>query len=173
MALLADVLSGCLEDSNALIRDARFGPPEELWAVRHSISDGIKALGAVIAFDVSVARSRLPQLRAALHELIQTRYPYLIAHDFGHCGDGGDHFNLLWPRDAVPAYDADIASAVRDAVYDCVVATFDGSFSAEHGVGPYNIGCYRRYASPEERAMARQLKALCDPKGLLGTVDFG
>ena len=63
-------------------------------------------------------------------------------------------------------------SEVRDAVYDCVVKRHGGSFSAEHGVGPYNVEYYRRYAAAEERALARELKAICDPKGILGACDF-
>jgi FAD/FMN-containing dehydrogenase len=165
-ALLGDVLGKCLEDSAALISDARVGRPEELWTVRHSISDGVKALGNVIAFDISVRPSALPALRSELLALMANRFPFLTVCDFGHCGDGGDHFNLVSP--AARAIDSAVISEVRDAVYDCVVKRHGGSFSAEHGVGPYNVEYYRRYATAEERALARELKAICDPKGILG-----
>jgi len=168
--LLGDVLGKCLEDSAALISDARLGRPEELWTVRHSISDGVKALGNVIAFDISVRPSTLPALRAELLALIADRFPFLTVCDFGHCGDGGDHFNLVSPT--TRTLDAAAISQVRDAVYDCVVRRHGGSFSAEHGVGPYNVEYYRRYASLEERALARELKAICDPKGILGVCNF-
>jgi hypothetical protein len=36
----------------------------------------------------------------------------------------------------------------------------------------HNILYYKRYASPAERLLAGRLKQLCDPKGLLGAVDF-
>ena len=62
--------------------------------------------------------------------------------------------------------------AVRQLIYDRVVRGYGGSFSAEHGVGPHNILYYKRYASPADRMLAGRLKHLCDPKGLLGTVDF-
>ena len=58
-------------------------------------------------------------------------------------------------------------------MYDTVVKRFSGSFSAEHGVGPYNVAYYKRYTGPEERAFAGKLKQLCDPKGILGNIDFG
>jgi len=169
-ALLGDVLAKCLEDSAAPITDARLGRPDELWTVRHSISDGVKALGTVIAFDISVRPSALPALRAELLALINGRFPFLTVCDFGHCGDGGDHFNLVSPPSH--ALDAATIADVRDAVYDCVVQRHGGSFSAEHGVGPYNVEYYRRYATAEERALARELKAICDPKGILGVCNF-
>lgn len=57
--------------------------------------------------------------------------------DFGHCGDGGDHFNLVWPKDA-PPYDSATASEVRARIYELLVRVYGGSFSAEHGIGPAN-----------------------------------
>jgi FAD/FMN-containing dehydrogenase len=122
---------------------------------------------------VSVPRTQLPALRAVLLRAVHTAYPFLRVCDFGHGGDGGDHFNIVWPPDASRAYDSSTVAALRDLVYDTVVRRFGGSFSAEHGVGPYNVAYYERYTSPAERAFAGKLKRLCDPKGILGNVDFG
>ena len=169
--LLTEQLSQASQGPGELVADARLGRPEELWAIRHSISDGLRAAGRVIGFDISVARSRLPELRANLLRLVGTHFPYVRVCDFGHCGDGGDHFNIVWPHDARD-YEPAAVEALRRLVYDCVVQGYGGSFSAEHGVGPYNLAYYRRYASPAERRMAQQLKRMCDPKGLLGSVDF-
>lgn len=170
--LLAELLSGAMERSEPLVKDAQFGPAEDFWAIRHSISDGVKSLGAIIAFDISVPRSQLPPLRADLIRLLTEAYPQIRVCDFGHCGDGGDHFNLVWPSSAGP-YDAAVVGRVRELVYDQVVRQYGGSFSAEHGVGPHNASYYKRYASAAERQLAAGLKRLCDPKGILGTVDFG
>jgi len=98
--LLTEQLSQASQGPGALVADARLGRPEELWAIRHSISDGLRAAGRVIGFDISVARSRLPELRANLLRLVGTHFPYVRVCDFGHCGDGGDHFNIVWPHDA-------------------------------------------------------------------------
>jgi FAD/FMN-containing dehydrogenase len=170
--LLTQLLGRAMEGDDALVMDACFGRPEDFWALRHSISDGLREAGAVIGFDISVPRSRLPALRADLVGLLTSQYPQLRICDFGHCGDGGDHFNLVWPGSAGP-YDPAVVEAVRAVIYDRVVREYGGSFSAEHGVGPHNIGYYRRYASPAERQLAGRLKRLCDPKVLLGSVDFG
>jgi FAD/FMN-containing dehydrogenase len=170
--LLAQLLARSMEGADPLVKDARFGRPEDFWAIRHSISDGLRRAGAVIGFDISVPRSQLPALRADLVGRLMSQYPQLRICDFGHCGDGGDHFNLVWPANAGP-YDATVVAAVRDIIYDRVVRNYGGSFSAEHGVGPHNILYYKRFASPAERRLAGRIKQLCDPKGLLGAVDFG
>jgi FAD/FMN-containing dehydrogenase len=169
--LLAQLLVQSMESDEPAIMDAVAGRPEDFWALRHSISDGIRAAGVVVGFDISVPRSRLPALRAELLQLLGASYPQLRICDFGHCGDGGDHFNLVWPRSA-GEYDPGVVDAVRELIYERVVCGYGGSFSAEHGVGPHNIAFYRRYSSAIERALAANLKRFCDPKGLLGTVDF-
>ena len=170
--ILTDLLGEYLGASDALIADGRLGRSEDLWAIRHSVSDGVKALGRIIAFDISVPRTQLPALRARLLRAVAETYPFLRVCDFGHCGDGGDHFNIVWPNDVEPAYDAVTVGALRDLVYDTVVREFGGSFSAEHGVGPYNAAYYKRYTSAAERNFAGKLKNLCDPKGLLGNIQF-
>ena len=169
--LLMQLLARAMEARESLVKDACLGRGEDFWGLRHSIGDGVRALGAVIGFDISVPRSRLPELRADLVSSLNGEYPQLRICDFGHCGDGGDHFNLVWPASAGPC-DAAAIEAVRELIYDRVVRNYGGSFSAEHGVGPHNIHYYRRYTSPADRMLAGHLKRLCDPKGLLGRVDF-
>lgn len=169
--LLTQLLGRAMEAGEPLVKDACFGRGEDFWALRHSISDGLRDAGAVIGFDISVPRSQLPQCRADLSAALAEQYPLLRICDFGHCGDGGDHFNLVWPSSAGRC-DPAVIEAVRELIYDRVVRKYGGSFSAEHGVGPHNIHYYRRYASPLERTMAGHLKRFCDPKGLLGRVDF-
>jgi len=171
--VLTELLGQLLSDTDPLIIDAIFGRSEDFWAIRHSISDGVAAAGKVVAFDISVPRSQLPAFRQETVASIEEGYPFLRICDFGHCGDGGDHFNIVWPNSVAQPYDVKTVMNVRTLVYDRVVRKYGGSFSAEHGVGPYNLEYYRRYVSGTERKFAYQLKKLCDPKGLLANVDFG
>lgn len=168
---LTQLLGEALVENPPLVADAYFGRPKDLWAIRHSISNGLRDAGVVIGFDISVPRSKLPALRADLTATLARECAQLRICDFGHCGDGGDHFNLVWPHTA-GACDKSVIEHARQLVYDRVVDSFGGSFSAEHGVGPHNIAYYRRYASAVERRLAGQLKRICDPKGLLGSVDL-
>lgn len=169
--LLPQLLGRAMEGDAPPVKDACLGRAEDFWALRHSISDGLRAAGVVVGFDISVARGRLPELRADLVTAVTEQYPQFVICDFGHHGDGGDHFNLVWPTSAGQC-DVSIIEAARELIYDRVVGKYGGSFSAEHGVGPHNITYYKRYSSPTERMLAGRLKRVLDPKGLLGRVDF-
>lgn len=168
--LLENFLAPRLEDALA---DAIFGRPEDLWALRHAISDSLKEDGKVIAFDIAMLRSALPAFRAAATADLARDWPCLRVCDFGHSGDGGDHFNLVWPNDAATPFDPACVEPLRALIYDRVVRDHDGSFSAEHGVGPYNQAYYDRYTTPERFVLSGAIKHLLDPEGRLGVVRFG
>ena len=79
--------------------------------------------------------------------------------DFGHWADGGCHFNMVCGRkQKVPAYDPQVVQTIRTEIYDLVVHQYHGSFSAEHGVGPYNLDFYQRYTSAAARRLAGDLR---------------
>jgi FAD/FMN-containing dehydrogenase len=85
---------------------------------------------------------------------------------FGHLGDGNLHYNAS-PPEGIP--DADFV-AHQPAVYRLVhdqVAKFNGSISAEHGIGQLKLGENARYKSAVELALMRTLKAALDPLGIM------
>jgi FAD/FMN-containing dehydrogenase len=163
-ALLAAELEPHLE--SGLLADAYLGKAESFWALRHAISEALRHAGEVVAFDLALPRSRVDAFRTEAAALLAARYPEALLCDFGHRGDGGEHFNLVWPRDAARKLD-ETRQALRDDVYALIVA-HDGSFSAEHGIGPHNQLYYDRYTGAAQRAVAACLKAELDPAALLG-----
>lgn len=154
------------------LSNAVLGGGASLWHLRHAISDGARALGQPIAFDVSVPRSQLMAFRRAALDFVAEGFAGLTVIDFGHIADGGMHFNVVRPH-AVPPLEAAQTAALRDGVYRLAVETFAGSYSAEHGIGPHNLGYYRRYGEPAAQSLAQGIRALLDPHGLCGVVDFG
>lgn len=171
---LQEALTLFLQDRyEDMIENAVIGSGHELWSLRHAISEGARALGKTIAFDVSVPRSRIMDFRAAALQRVAQRYAHLQVVDFGHIADGGVHFNVIWPTHAPQAYDPDTVSALRDDIYDLVVSQFGGSFSAEHGVGPFNLRYYQRYTSAQAMRMAEQVRRITDPDRLCGGVHLG
>lgn len=144
--------------------DAVVDKPEQLWRIRHSVSESVQAMGKLVAFDLAVSRSRFARFREAAVRLVQEIVPAARVCDFGHLGDGGIHLNLVVPRDL----DVAAVEQLRDAVYALTVSQFEGSYSAEHGIGPSNAACYERFASPPMRELARVLSNFFDPMGCLG-----
>jgi FAD/FMN-containing dehydrogenase len=139
-----------------------------LWRIRHSISESVQACGRLVAFDLAVSRSRFAEFREAAVRVVQDMVPSARICDFGHLGDGGIQLNLVVPNDL----DAATIELLRETVYDLAVFRFDGSYSAEHGVGPYNASCYERFTSPLTREVARVLKMSLDPGRGLGNAQL-
>ncbi|CAM5793301.1 FAD-binding oxidoreductase [Ottowia pentelensis] len=151
------------------IVDAVIDKPAQLWRIRHAISEAVQSLGRMVAFDLSVARSAFAPFRARALSLIDELLPAASVCDFGHLGDGGVHLNMVVPQDTP----ADAIGRLRDAIYDAVVREFGGSFSAEHGVGPYNQAYYHRCSEPAMQAMAGVLQRQLDTARVLGNVWLG
>ncbi len=171
---LEELLSASLEKLfDDVIENAVIGRGKDLWRIRHAISEAVRQEGKVIAFDISMPRSALVAFRAEALGMLASRYPWLKVMDFGHWGDGGAHFNMVWPKDADVTYDETLVTQVRDAIYDLVVRKYYGSYSAEHGVGPYNQAYYYRYTGQASQQLAGSLQRLMDPQRLLGVTWFG
>jgi FAD/FMN-containing dehydrogenase len=162
--LLMDWLERRLEDG--LVLDAAIGKPGQLWRIRHGISEAIQGLGRMVAFDIAVPRSKFGDFREMSVRLVEDSVPGAVVYDFGHLGDGGVHLNVIVPE----ATSQNAVDKLRDAVYALTVGEFDGSFSAEHGVGPYNQRWYAQYTEPARLELAAALHHHFDAARRIGNV---
>lgn len=141
--VLEAVLAEAWELPEAPIEDALFGRPPEIWALRHALSEGVKAAGPLIAFDLGFTRDQVIAFRTQMTQKLAVDFPTIEVCDFGHLGDGGLHFNLVQTDGPVTA---EFERALRDYVVGHAVDDFAGSFSAEHGIGPKNLRYFEKYA---------------------------
>lgn len=167
-AFLESVLGELLEYDAPLIEDALMGRPEELWAIRHSLSEGLKASGYVIAFDISLQRSDIGRFRSEIIKILGQQFPQLLICDFGHVCDGGMHFNLVYPGKP----DATYLDRVRNLVLDIVVGRYKGSFTGEHGLGCSNQASYDRYIDGGLKNVSAALQATLAP-ARVGNIHLG
>ncbi len=151
------------------ITDVFLGKPEDFWAIRHHISESLRSEGKVLAFDISVPRSRMAAFTDAAVALLAKDYSFVRACDFGHWGDGGTHLNLVWDETTAPVATAELVPELQSRIYDLAVKGFDGSYSAEHGVGPHNQRFYDAYTPEAVRRLSGAIKAHLDPDRILGT----
>jgi len=154
--VLERTLSDVWEQPEELLADALFGPPEELWPLRHALSEGVKHAGKLFAFDLAFARADVLDFRRSMTARLAADWPELEVCDFGHVGDGSIHFNLVGhdvERCAAPGYE----QALRDAVVAHAVENFGGSFSGEHGIGRTNRRYYDRYTPEPLKTLADRL----------------
>ena len=169
-SLLEERLGAFLETAEGeAVTDVFMGRPEDFWAIRHHVSESLRAEGKVLAFDVSVPRSRMAAFTEAARALLMAAFPFVRCCDFGHWGDGGTHLNLVWKEAESPVPTAELVPALQSRIYDLAVRGFAGSYSAEHGVGPHNQRFYEAYTPAFAKAVNAALKAHLDPDGILGT----
>jgi FAD/FMN-containing dehydrogenase len=137
-----------------------------LWKLRESISESQKREGASIKHDISVPVAAIPDFLAKATPAVLALLPGARPVNFGHLGDGNLHFNFNSSRSGDdPAFLARW-DEVQQVVHD-IVKEFDGSISAEHGIGAMKVASLPRYKSHEELDAMRALKAAFDPKNIL------
>jgi FAD/FMN-containing dehydrogenase len=137
-----------------------------LWQLRESVPEAQRRAGASLKHDVAVPVASLPELIERGSALVTHLVPegFLIA--YGHAGDGNLHFNVSQRAGSdVAAFNAR-EPVLKRAIHD-LVASLDGSFSAEHGIGQLKTGELARYAPAAELAAMRAIKQALDPRGIL------
>ena len=132
-----------------------------VWAAREDPWLIGQQYGATLNFDVSVAigdmEAYLEKLRAAATQ----RVPGARVFRFGHIADGNLHVIVAPGRD-----DAATLRDLEALVYG-LLREFDGSVSAEHGIGIERRHFLEISRTPQEIATMRAVKAALDPHGIL------
>lgn len=136
-----------------------------LWRLREGIAESINLLEPY-KNDLSVTISRVPAFLAELERVVRAGYPDFEVAWFGHIGDGNLHLNILRPPTVSPAAFLERCEAVNEEVFE-VVKRFEGSISAEHGVGLLKKKYLHYSRSEAEIEILRGIKAVFDPNGIL------
>jgi len=153
-----------LEDATIAANETQ---AEAFWILRDSAAPAERAKGPAMQHDISVPVERMPDFVDHASIAIEAAFPGTQAIAFGHLGDGNVHFHILAPAGADgPEWMASDGKAISCAVHDLVTA-WDGSISAEHGIGQMKRDELARLADPVALALMRQVKAALDPHGLL------
>ncbi len=155
---------GCVSD--AVVAE-NLTQANQLWHVRESIPLAQADEGLNIKHDISIAVSRIPEFVATTDALLQAAIPGVRLVNFGHLGDGNLHYNVQAPVEGdSKLFLRDCEADVNTIVYDSV-ARFDGSISAEHGVGSLKLDKLEHHKSPVALGMMRAIKQALDPQGVM------
>ncbi|UXH77974.1 FAD-binding oxidoreductase [Roseateles amylovorans] len=172
---LRGLLQGWLEEAfeSGAVSDAVLDADEAIWGLRHRISEGLRAQGKVIGLDLSLPRRHFMSFRERGQAWL-AHFPQLRLADFGHLGDGGLHFNMVWPASA-GALEPAQELTLRQGLY-ALVAELGGSISAEHGVGPQLQAAYRAHwaqVAPGVLDWSGRVQSVFDPNRRLGNTEWG
>ena len=157
------VLAGVLADglaSDAVIAQSG-ADRDRLWAVREDLNDPMASMWPLFAFDVSVPVSEMEAFVAAARANVTARFPGARFVTYGHIGDGNLHLMV-----GTGSADGDTHHAVDTAVFE-TVQRFNGSISAEHGIGTAKRAYIGYTRTPAELALMKAIKAALDPAHIL------
>ena len=138
---------------------------ENLWKLREYISETISEF-TPYKNDISVTISHVPDFIAEVDAIVKAHYPDFEIVWFGHIGDGNVHLNILKPAELAKEEFFSHCQKVSQWVFE-IVQKYEGSISAEHGVGLLKQPYLSYSRSEEEIAYMKAIKQAFDPKGIM------
>ena len=138
---------------------------ENLWKLREYISETI-AHWTPYKNDISVTVGQVSAFLRDIDEIVAKNYPDFEVVWFGHIGDGNLHLNILKPDNLSKDEFFAQCTTVNQWVFE-TVQKYNGSISAEHGVGMTKRDYLHYSRSAEEVAYMQAIKAIFDPNGIM------
>ena len=137
----------------------------DFWALRESLPEGNRRIGAVSSHDIALPLSEIPAFIDRAGPALAALGTWRI-NCFGHLGDGNLHYNVFPAPGRTRADHEGAREAIKTCVHDLVHA-MGGSVSAEHGIGRLKVKDLERYGDPAKLAAMRAIKAALDPVGIM------
>ncbi|MGB3752995.1 MAG: FAD-binding oxidoreductase [Parerythrobacter sp.] len=160
--------AGLIADATIAASDSQ---AEAFWLLRDSISPAERAIGPAMQHDISVPVARMAdfiaEATAAVEALeVEGSLGRNRAIAFGHLGDGNVHFHVLAPPGTPASWMDDKGKKISAFVHD-IVTRYEGSISAEHGIGQMKVDELERLGDPVSLDIMRRVKVALDPTGIL------
>lgn len=136
---------------------------QALWKLREAPAELNNNMHPAINFDVSLPQADIGRFAQACEAAFSARWPQKHALYFGHVGDGNLHVSVDGKTvggtpEAIEAVEAELYRLVGE---------FQGSVSAEHGIGLHKKPYLQASRTQEELAAMRAIKQALDPLGLM------
>jgi FAD/FMN-containing dehydrogenase len=155
---------------NGLVIDAAIADNLEqakaFWRLREMFGEVQRHEGGSIKHDISVPVAVVPAFLEEANAAVVALIPGARPLPFGHLGDGNIHYNVNQPLGADKGEFLKRWADVNAAVF-AVVKKYDGSISAEHGIGVMKRDLLPSVKDPVAFELMKSLKHLLDPKNIL------
>jgi FAD/FMN-containing dehydrogenase len=161
------LFSSCLEEGwvvDGVISQSET-QAQNLWRLRECISESI-AVKLPYKNDISVIPSKVPEFLVKIDKLVSSEYPDFEIIWYGHIGDGNLHLNILKPDQLSKEEFFARCEQVNSLVFQAV-QSFNGSVSAEHGVGLLKKNYLQYTRSAIEIDYLKALKRVFDPNNVM------
>lgn len=165
---MEDILSDALQQG--IIEDASIAQSvsqqKEFWRLREDMSPAQKLEGGSIKHDISVPIASIPDFISEAAKIIEAISPGARIVCFGHMGDGNLHYNVSQPVGADKQAYLSLWGEMNHRIHTLVMS-YNGSFSAEHGIGQLKRKELVAFKSPVALSLMRSIKQLFDPKNIM------
>lgn len=151
-ALEAEVISDCIVAQSG-------SQAATFWEIRDGVSELIPEMAPLANFDIGIPMSSMEQFTGEAMGMLAQQFPDAEVLIFGHIADGNLHI-------LASNGDAGDAKKIYAEIYG-LVGKYQGTVTAEHGVGTLKREYLANCRSAEEISLMRQLKLALDPKNIL------
>jgi FAD/FMN-containing dehydrogenase len=162
--LEAAMEQGCVSD--AVVAES-MAQAKALWHIRESIPLAQAQEGLNIKHDISIGVSRIPEFVRLTDAALLQAFPGARLVCYGHLGDGNLHYNVQAPDNDDAARFLNEEEAPINALVFNFVDQFNGSISAEHGIGSLKVEKLEHHKSPVALGLMRSIKQALDPHNLM------
>ncbi|CAG9856912.1 unnamed protein product [Phyllotreta striolata] len=134
---------------------------QAIWSIRENIANGFRAYGSrMLQYDTSLPFKDYYNILEPIKESTEGLSERVFG--FGHLGDGNLHLQIILKNEATD----ELKSRVDAVVFE-KVAAFNGSISAEHGIGFLKAKYMDKIKPKNTLNLMRNVKKLLDPNGIL------
>ncbi len=132
---------------------------DSFWAIRDAVGEFLLSMLRPANFDIGIPLGVMDQCLQEIVAALTARFDKLQFVTFGHLGDGNVHFIATTGRH-------EDNQAIYDIVYT-IIGRYQGSITAEHGIGVLKKEWLYLSRTPEEIALMKTLKRAMDPNNIL------
>ncbi|MGV8935531.1 MAG: FAD-binding oxidoreductase [Allorhizobium sp.] len=163
-ALMEKFLEDVMEDGLVVdgVIAASVVQARNLWLFREGMNEGQAKRGSHMRTDISVKLSQLADFVRDAEQAVTDALPDCTSVSYGHVGDGNVHLNVLPPAGLTPQERSERIYAAKNVV-NAVVDRYDGSMSAEHGIGRLKRADFEARLPETRRRLLVAVKTAIDP----------
>ena len=136
---------------------------EQLWKLRRSVGEAVKANSVYKAEDTVVPRAELGKLLIGVKE-IGTKYGFKSVC-YGHAGDGNLHVNIIKGEMTDEDWNNKLTFGIRE-IFE-LTKNLGGTISGEHGIGLVQKEYLGIVLSDKNIELQKGIKKLFDPNQIL------
>lgn len=162
-----ELSSQCLENDLSIdcVISQSLEQNKQLWRLREDISSTLASYQPY-KNDLSVTVAKVPNFLADISDTVAADYPDFEVIWYGHIGDGNLHLNILKPS-TMPLEQFQKQCNIASEKIMAIVKQYQGSISAEHGVGLLKKDFLHYSRSSAEISYMKQIKRIFDPNNIM------